>query len=149
MKTVAMLCALFLCHASSSAQEWSAAQKEVLSAFDSCMKALVYGNTEALIPRLHKALRNWDFNDETPIDRETLLKRIKEIPAGTKTVLYEARPVGITVVGNVAMVFCYHREVEENAKGERTEYKTRWMDVMVKDGGRWMMLGGHGGRLQK
>ena len=98
---------------------------------------------------LHPEMFNWDFNDEHPIDRATFLKRIKDSSSQTKTISYDIKPVAIRIVGNVAIVHGYYRDVEEDAKAQRTESRSRWMDELVKKGGKWLMLGGHGGVLKK
>ena len=131
------------------AQEWSPAQKDVLKTIENFEKACAGRNIGALESCLHPELYNWDYSDDRPIDRATFLKRVKESAQESRIVSFDYRPVAVRIIGDLAIVHAYYRAVEEDAKGQQTEINSRWMDVLVKKGGKWLMVGGHGGVLKK
>ncbi len=57
----------------------------------------------------------------------------------------ELFPHSITITGNVAVVNYHYQIARESSKKERETVRGRYMDVFVKDGGRWLFVAWTGG----
>jgi ketosteroid isomerase-like protein len=65
-------------------------------------------------------------------------------PAG-ETYVHEERPIDIIVRGNVAVVHYIVSAHSKNESGEHTSTEARWTDTLIKENGRWLLLGDQGG----
>lgn len=57
----------------------------------------------------------------------------------------ELFPLSITITGNLAVVNYRYQIARENYKKERETVFGRYMDVFLKDGGRWQFIAWAGG----
>ena len=142
----ALACAVVLTWAgAASAQTWSAEQQEIwkleekqwqmakdkdLSWIDTMVHPnLSYWGTDSPVPQTKASLARWNRYDNT-----------------TATVLeQELFPLSITVTGNIAVVNYRYQIARESYKKERETVHGRYMDVLVKDGGRWLFIAWTGG----
>jgi ketosteroid isomerase-like protein len=63
--------------------------------------------------------------------------------------IHEIRPVEIFVRGNFAFTHYYYRYVVKDTKGEVKTESGRWTDIFLKEGGKWLCIGDHGGETSK
>ena len=66
------------------------------------------------------------------------------ISQGGKVDFDETVPIAIWVNRNYAYADYYYHEIWENKEGVRTRDHGRWMDVFMKKGDKWMLVGDHG-----
>jgi ketosteroid isomerase-like protein len=54
-------------------------------------------------------------------------------------------PVAILARGDMAVVHYVLTYHVTNEKGEHETGESRWTDTLIKEGGKWMLFGDHGG----
>lgn len=144
---VAVLCLLSLAVAPASAQEWSAAQKEVWKNVEAYWDLSAKGDLEGFLGYFHPDYRGWSYQSPVPGNKDVARKFLTYELATTKTVVYQITPVAIQVHGNFAFVAYYYSEIVKDAEGKAKSRQGRWLDILTKQGDRWVMIGDHGGEL--
>lgn len=142
---VAVMCLLCLAAAPASAQEWSPAQKEVWKNVETYWDLVAKGDLEGFLSYMHPDYRGWSYQSPVPETKETARKFLTYELANSKTVVYQITPVAIQVHGDVALVAYYYTEITTDAEGKTTSRQGRWLDVLMRQGDRWVMIGDHGG----
>jgi ketosteroid isomerase-like protein len=131
------------------AQEWSAAQKEVWKNVEAYWALDAAGNLDGFMSYFHESYMGWDMNEPLPVDKATVRKFIDYEYKTQKTVIYNIKPVGINVLGNLAIADYYYTRIVKDMDGKEKGRSGRWADVLMKQGDRWVLVGDHGGRTSK
>jgi ketosteroid isomerase-like protein len=149
-KTLIML-ALFMLPASTSlfAQEWSAAQKEVWKNVETYWGLYAQGNLEGFLGYVHTDYLGWSNNAALPGDKSSNRKWVDHDMKTTKTLVYDVKPVGINIQGNVAIVHYYYNQIVKDLDGKEKASSGRWTDILMKQGDKWVMIGDHGGQTSR
>jgi ketosteroid isomerase-like protein len=134
--------------ASVKAQDWSPAQKEVWKNVTDYWALLAKGDVSGFLDYIHKDYLGWDNDSELPGTKEESQKWLEYMMQGTKFPVYELKPLGIKVYGDVAFVHYDYSLVREK-DGKKNMEKGRWTDIMMKQGSKWVMIGDHGGSVKK
>ncbi len=78
------------------------------------------------------------------------MKKFAEHDMKTTTVLvYDIRPAAIVVYGTSAYVDYYYQMIYKDVEGKEKSERGRWTDILIKQGDKWLMIGDHGGQIQK
>ena len=124
------------------AQEWSPAQREVWDFEQSCWAD---PSIEFVDRRFHEDFLGWGVNATVPTnraDRKTIFTW--DFAIADQVYLF-LKPVAATVHGDMAtaqyIVTFTLRNKETGVEETTTE---RWIDVLVRDGGRWSWIADHG-----
>ncbi len=131
------------------AQEWSAAQKEVWKNVEAYWAIYEQGNLEGFLTYFHPDYRGWVYQATLPGDKATVRKFVEHDMKTNKTLVSDIKPVAIQIHGNVALVYYYYAVIEEDAEGKEKSSSGRWLDIMKKQGDKWVLIGDHGGRTSK
>jgi len=142
---VAVICLLSLAAAPASAQEWSPAQKEVWKNVETYWGLVAKGDLEGFLSYMHPDYRGWSYQSPVPETKETARKFLTHEMATTKTLVYQITPVAIQVHGDFAFVAYYYTEIAKDAEGKTASRQGRWLDILMKQGEKWVMIGDHGG----
>ncbi|MCC7198848.1 MAG: nuclear transport factor 2 family protein [Gammaproteobacteria bacterium] len=142
-----MLCLLVLSGFSvaASAQTWSAEQQEVWAVEEAQWKLAAAKDLSWVDTMVHPSVSYWETDQPVPQNKASLL-RWNRYSASYSTVLeQEIRPISIVVTGNVAVVNYVYQIAREDDKKKRETVQGRYMDVLVKDKGKWLFLAWSGG----
>ena len=142
---LAALCATFVT-APLFAQEWSAAQKEVWKNVEASWALYDQGNLEGFMAYFHPDFRGWIYHAKLPNDKATVRKFVEHGMKTSKTLVTDIQPVAIQIHGNVALVYYYYAVIEEDAEGKEEVSSGRWLEILKKQGDKWVLIGDHGGR---
>jgi ketosteroid isomerase-like protein len=145
----ATLCCALIASQPIQAQEWSAAQKEVWKNVEAYWALDTAGDLEGFMSYFHENYIGWDLNEPLPGDKATLRRWVEHTYKTDKTVLHDIKPVAINVFGNVAVVHYYYMFIVKGADGKESDRAGRWMDVLMKQGDKWVLIGDHGGRTSE
>ncbi|MRR38271.1 nuclear transport factor 2 family protein [bacterium] len=151
MKSLIAACAAFLLFAllvpaTLNAQEWSAAQKEVWKNVDAYWALEAAGNVEGFLSYFHNDYMGWNLHNPLPGGKEEVRKFVAHSQKGEKTLLYHIKPAGIAVFGDVALADYYYTRIYKDVEGKEKTEEGRWLDVLKKQGDKWVLIGDHGGR---
>lgn len=128
------------------AQQWSAAQKAVWSDVTAYWDLFAKGDADGMLSYFHADYSGWDVNDPLPTGKAYTEKGLKHFLERNQIVLYNIQPVAINVHGNFAIAHYYYSMTFKNSEGKEISTGGRWTDILSKQGGKWMLIGDHGGR---
>jgi ketosteroid isomerase-like protein len=140
---------LLLAPTTLSAQEWSAAQKEVWKNVEAYWALDAAGNLDGFMSYFHDNYIGWETNQPMPGTKATARKFIENSYKSEKTILYHITPATINVFGNVAIANYYYTRILKDAEGKEKHRFGRWADVLMKQGDKWVLIGDHGGQTSK
>ena len=137
--------------ASASAQEWTAAQKEVWKNVEAYWAADAAGNTEEFLTYFHADYSGWNWQHPLPGGKERARKFMTHSHKTSKTLVSDIQPVAIKIHGNIAIAQYYWRQINQTVGGKEPEKESsgRWTDILMKQGDRWVLIADDGGRTSK
>ena len=127
------------------AQDWSPEQKEVWASEVAYWKALADRDMKGATDYMHESYRGWFYGDTLPAGKAAAKAGFEHSFPITKVFHHEVKPIAILVQGNAAVVHYVLSAHFTNEKGEHESGEQRWTDMLVKEGGKWLLLGDHGG----
>lgn len=128
-----------------SAQEWSAAQKDVWASVQAYWELDAAGKTKEFLEYFDEGYVGWFNRNPLPSSKATASKFITHSQKTTKTLVYDIQPVGIQLHGNIAFVHYHYTQIVKNAEGKEEPNAGRWTDILMKKGNKWVLIGDHGG----
>jgi ketosteroid isomerase-like protein len=134
---------------SSSAQQWSDAQKEVWAAVDAYWAVSLSSNPMDFMSTFDDSYCGWSYDNEAPSTKADVNKALGYWTSKGKVAYYTITPAKIWVNGDFAFVHYYYTQVTESPDGKPNTEKGRWTDILMKKGGKWMLVGDHGGEIKK
>lgn len=129
----------------SFAEKWSAEQQEVWQLEEQQWKQAAAKDMTWIDSMVHPNLSYWENGQAMPQDRASLARWFRFQTSSSSTLEQELFPISIVITGNVAVVNYYYSAARENAKQEREMVNGHYMDVLIKDGGRWKFIAWAGG----
>ena len=141
----AVVLAASLLAGTASAQSWTAEQQEIWK-FEQQQWAMAAAKDLSWIDTMvHPNIVYWDRGQPMPQDLASLKRWNRFSSASGTTLEQELHPISITITGNIAVVTYYYPMVSENYKKERESVSGRYMDVLMKENGRWRFIAWSGG----
>ncbi len=90
--------------------------------------------------------QGWQLKSPIPIPKANMDKAVSYYRSeGGKYLFFDAVPVVIWVKGDFAYTDYYYRAVYQDKDGKKTNDHGRWLDVLMKKGDTWVLVGDHGG----
>ncbi|HME38285.1 MAG TPA: nuclear transport factor 2 family protein [Steroidobacteraceae bacterium] len=147
-RTVSMVAgALMLCAMAgfASAQALSADQQEIWKVEHQQWKMAADKDLNWIDKLLHPNMQFWETGAPMPRDFASIKHWGRyEVESGT-TLEYEIFPISVTITGNVAVAQYHFMLARENYKKDRETVTGHYMDVLIKEGGRWQFIAWAGG----
>jgi ketosteroid isomerase-like protein len=128
-----------------SAQSWSAEQQEVWNFELSQWKRAAAKDSTWVEELVHPAALVWGNANPGPQGKASIARWERYNSGNATTLEQELYPLGIVVHGNMAVVHYRYTTANEDLKKERKTVSGRYMDVLVKENGRWQFIGWAGG----
>lgn len=123
-----------------AAQQWSDSQKEVLENLKTYSEITVKKDLEGVMSYFHPDFRGWDYAEGLPFDKASNRKVYEYYFGKYSFVSFDINPVSIQVVGKIAIVHCYYKEILRGATGVDTLFSGRWSLTMLKQDDKWVFL---------
>jgi len=130
-----------------NAQEWSASQKEVWKGVNDYWAVFAKGDVAGFLEYFHPDYMGWDDNSPLPSTKPEIQKWLQLYMSGRKVLDYEIKPVGIKVYGDFA--FADYYSTLSDVDGKKKMEEGRWTDILMKQGGKWLIVGDNGGTNEK
>lgn len=127
----------------SFAQEWSPAQKEIISFIETNWKNLAEKKTDKFMEVIHPQFQGLVDWRELPIDREILKNGLNRMAQTKEVVFYKIEPYDINIQNDAAIIQyrCDLTELGEN--NNKISMVFRYTDVLIKSDGKWLIVGVH------
>jgi ketosteroid isomerase-like protein len=130
------------------AQEWSAAQKDVWKGVSDYWAVFAKGDVAGFLEYFHPDYMGWDDNAPLPSTKPDIQKWLQLYTMGRKVINYDIKPVGIRVFGDFAFADYYYSTFSD-VDGKKKMEEGRWTDILMKQGGKWLIVGDNGGSSEK
>lgn len=130
-------------------QEWSAEQKAVWAGVDEYWAATLSSDPMSFTNYFDESYQGWSYENEAPGSKADAVKSLSYWTKKGKTQYYVIKPAKIWVKGDFAYVHYYYTQVTEGSDGKPNTERGRWTDILMKKGGKWMLVGDHGGETKK
>ncbi len=141
-----LACAVVLTWAGAAmAQTWSAEQQEIWKLEEKQWQMAKDKDLSWIETMVHPNLSYWGTDSPVPQTKASLARWNRYENSNATVLEQELFPLSITVTGNVAVVNYRYQIARESLKKERETVHGRYMDVLVKDGGRWQFIAWTGG----
>jgi len=130
------------------AQEWTNEQKEVWAGVE---KYWEINNNDPLadLKYFDDSYLGWSYENEAPGTRDGVVKSKKYFSTKGKQQFNILTPARIWVKGDFAFVHYYYTQVSESNDGKTETERGRWTDILMKKNGMWVLVGDHGGEINK
>jgi ketosteroid isomerase-like protein len=126
-------------------QEWSAAQKAVWDNVKTYWDLGDKGDVEGYLSYLHDDYRGWGNGSPLPLRKADVRKGVSHFFKLEKPELTWIEPVNIQILDDVAIVHYFFALHFKDEEGKVQNRSGRWMDVLVKQGDRWLLIADQGG----
>ena len=134
---------------SSYAQSWSSEQKAVWAGVEEYWAAAASSNPMSFLNYFDESYTGWSYDHEAPGTKSDAVKSLTYWLNKGKVQYYLITPAKIWVNGDFAYVHYYYTQVTEGSEGKPNTERGRWTDILMKKGGKWMLVGDHGGEIKK
>ena len=128
-----------------SAQNWNAEQQEVWNLELQQWKMAAAEDLSWIDSMVHPNLSYWESGQPMPQNLASLSRWNRYAAANGATLEQELMPISIVITGNVAVVNYYYQVAREDNDKKREMVTGRYMDVLMKDNGRWKFIAWAGG----
>jgi hypothetical protein len=123
-----------------SSQGWTAEQQEVWAVEEQQWKMAAAEDLSWVDTMVHPNVSYWETSQPMPQNRSSLIRWNRFSAANGSTLEQELLPISIVITGNVAVVNYYYSVAREDVAKKQERVTGRYMDVLIKDGGRWKFL---------
>ncbi len=137
--------ALAVVAGAASAQTWNPDQQEIWRFEEQQWKMAKEKDLSWIDKMVHPNLSYWDADRPAPQNKASLLRWNRYGNTSATVLEQELFPISVTITGNIAVVQYRYSIARENYKKDRETVTGRYMDVLVKEGGRWLFLAWAGG----
>ncbi|MDP4129542.1 MAG: DUF4440 domain-containing protein [Bacteroidota bacterium] len=143
----AMLVASFITSTSNGQIQWTADQKAVWKTETAITDAWMKGDNATADTYYDESYQGWPEDVPIPVPKANMTAGANyQATLGGKLVFWNAVPVVIWVKGDFAYTDYYYRAVYQDKDGKKTNEHGRWLDVLMKKDGKWLLVGDRGGQ---
>lgn len=129
-----------------SAQQWSKEQQEVWTTVQTYNQYGEKRDIKAYSDYFDDSYSGWEYDYDVPEGKEALVNSLDFWFKNVKVIYQTITPATIWVKGDFAYVHYYYTAVRENKDGKAEWVKGRWTDILMKNNGKWVIIGDHGGK---
>lgn len=129
-----------------SAQQWTSEQQEVWKTVQTYNKYAENRDIQSYINSFDESYSGWGYDNDVPEGKKALVNSLDFWFNNSKIIYLTIIPATIWVKGDFAYVHYHFTTVRENKEGKSEWVKGRWTDILMKENGKWLIIGDHGGR---
>ena len=144
--TICIIAGCFAVNTASAQLAWTPEQKAVWKTETTITDLWIKGDNTASLAYYDDSYQGWPNAAPIPVPKENMAARINYMAAqGGKLVYFNAIPIVIWVKGDFAYTDYYYAAIYQDKDGKKTNDHGRWLDVLMKKDGKWVLVGDHGG----
>ena len=117
----------------------------MLQAIEDCESAYKEENLEAYLACYHDDYVGFVYGSPHTYSKAGMRKNFPLVWANLDVVEWWIAPLAIRIVGDVAIIHYYGNYLTRDKEGKETGSRSRWTDIMVKQGSKWVWIADHGG----
>ena len=125
---------------------WTPEQKAVWKTETTITDLYMKGDFQSGLAYVDDSYQGWPNEAPIPIPKANMETRMNYMETlGGKIVYYNAVPIVIWVKGDFAYTDYYYMAIFQDKDGKKTNEHGKWLDVLMKKDGKWVLVGDHGG----
>lgn len=125
---------------------WTPEQKAVWKTETTITSLWMKGDFQSGLAYVDDSYQGWPNTTPVPIPKANMETRLNYIASqGGKILYYNAIPIVIWVKGDFAYTDYYYSAVYQDKDGKKTNEHGKWLDILMKKDGKWVLIGDHGG----
>lgn len=128
-----------------AAQNWNAEQQEIWNLELQQWKMSAAEDLSWIETMVHPNISYWETGAPMPQDLAALNRWNRFSAANGATLEQGLMPISIVITGNIAVVNYYYQVAREDHDKKRETVTGHYMDVLLKDNGRWKFIAWAGG----
>ncbi|MHB1922806.1 MAG: YybH family protein [Chitinophagaceae bacterium] len=126
--------------------QWTPDQKAVWQTETSITDLLVKGDWQTAATYYDDSYQGWPISSPIPIPKSELVDEVSyRMSQGGKYIFWNIVPIIIWVKGDYAYTDYYYQSIWQDKEGKKTTNHGKWLDVLMKKNGKWLLVGDHGG----
>jgi ketosteroid isomerase-like protein len=127
-------------------QSWSKEQQGVWKNVQAYWAMYGAGDLEGFLGYMHDDYLGWGMANPLPNSKADAEKWMKPYWSKRTVTVYDIKPVGILVMGDMAVAHYYYSMMIKGEDGKEKNNSGRWTDVLMKQGDKWLLIADHGGQ---
>ncbi len=129
-----------------SAQTWSKDQQMVWKNVQDYWALYGAGDLDGFLSYMHEDYLGWSLGNPLPNNKAEAKKWMEPYWTKRTVTVYDIKPVGILIMGDMAVVHYYYGMMVKGEDGKEKNNSGRWTDVLMKKGDKWLLIADHGGQ---
>ncbi|NOX19059.1 MAG: nuclear transport factor 2 family protein [Chlorobi bacterium] len=106
---------------------------------------ILSGNADAYMAYLHENFSGWSCDEILPVQKSSILSEIKALKKEQRKISFRLLPFSILVEENTAVVHYVYSVKTIGEDEKEIEREVKLTDVLIKQKGKWFLLGDHVG----
>ncbi len=129
----------------------TSAEIEVWEQIKSNLENMFSGEKKKYLDFLHENFTGWSYDELLPVKKSSIQSELNSNSNSIdkEEILFEIFPLSVKVVENSAVVHYLYSSKTTNKENKRIQNNVRLTDLLVKQKGKWFLLGDHIGFLNK
>lgn len=128
-------------------QNWTEADMEV---WNTAVQYWTVSEMDELMKHFHEDYMGWNVNDPMPLGKSSARTFITHDLNTYDLIITKLSPVGLKVYGDIAIAdYHFFRVLKLKQDGKDKIETGRFTDILKKVDGKWLLIGDHGGALEK
>jgi ketosteroid isomerase-like protein len=144
---VMVACCFVLAAYPVQAGELSKEQQEVWKTVETYTELAAKGDVNGFLTYFHADYAGWSYDSPIPYGVSSVKKWTSFFFPKREMLVYEITPAAIKVYGDAAFVHYFYSQTYKDIEGKMKNSSGRWTDILMKQGGKWVMIGDHGGEM--
>ena len=125
---------------------WTPEQKAVWKTETTIVDLWMKGDNTASLAYYDDSYQGWPNAVPIPVPKENMEIRMNYmVSQGGKLLYWNAIPMVIWVKGDFAYTDYYYQAIWQDKDGKKTNERGKWLDILMKKNGTWVLVGDHGG----
>jgi ketosteroid isomerase-like protein len=145
---LSLLFLFFFITSFTSAQQWSAEQQDLWKGVQAYWEAGMSSDPSSMLSYWDDSYYGWSYDNGAPGTKADVTKSFTYWFKKGKSQYYTITPARIWVNGDFGYAHYYFTMVTEDSDGKPRTERGRWTDILMKKGGKWMLVGDHGGEIK-
>lgn len=123
-------------------RQWSKPEMEI---WDTVKAYWNVGTIDGLMAYIHPEFMGWPTEEPMPNNRAATRLWLANLFHTRKFEITTITPTGLKIHGNVAIVNYYYSQAYRDTEGKQQIEQGRFTDILMKEKGKWLLIGDHGG----
>ncbi len=124
---------------------FSERELEVWKVIQTNLKNVLFGHTKQYMEYLHDSFTGWSSDEALPVSKSSILSELQSLNKKIKNISFRLLPFSILVEENTAVVHYIYSVVTVDENNKKIVRKVKLTDVLIKQKGKWFLLGDHVG----